>query len=230
MRTRTVVAGALGTALAAGVAYTRLLNPRVKRWGATDEELGRSWPGDDYVSPGARSRATRAITIDAPADAVRPWIAQLGQDRAGFYSYSVLENLVGADIHNLDYVVPEWQHRDVGDIVWLARSDHYGGKGHQRVASIEPGRSMALTGESDWDSLQHGAKASNAWTFTVEPLDARTSRFVVHSLGPRVDPLFDLIHFVMERRMMLGIKARAERAVRAGTRPRSVDTPVASTA
>jgi hypothetical protein len=230
MRTRTVVAGALGTAVAAGITYARMLNPRVKRWGATDAELRRTWPGDDFVSPGARSRATRAITIAAPADAVWPWIAQLGQDRAGFYSYSALENLAGADIHNIDYVAPEWQHREVGDIVWLARSDRYGGWGHQRVASIEPGRSMALTGESDWDALQHGAKASNAWTFTVEPVDGRTSRFVVHSIGPRVDPLFDLVHFVMERRMMLGIKARAERAVGLGRLPHPVDTPVAATA
>jgi hypothetical protein len=230
MRTRTVVGAALGAAVAAGAAYTRWLNPRVKRWGATDAEIGRTWPGDDFVSPSARSHATRAITIDAPADAVWSWIAQLGQDRAGFYSYSVLENLVGAGIHNIDYVVPEWQHREVGDVVWLARSDRYGGWGHQRVASIEPGRSMALTGEHDWDALQHGAKASNAWTFTVEPIDARTSRFVVHSLGPRVDPLFDLIHFVMERRMMLGIKARAERAVRLGPAPRPVDTTVTATA
>jgi len=234
MRTRHPVIGAVmagvGTALAAGAVYVKAVNPRIKRWGATEEELRRRWPGDDFVDPAARSHATRAITIDAPADAVWPWIVQLGQDRGGFYSYSILENLAGADIHNVDYIVREWQQRDVGDIVWLARSDRYRGYGHQRVASVEPGRSMALTGEGDWEAMKHGGVATNAWTFTVEPIDAYSSRLVVHSLGARVDPLFDLIHFVMERKMMLGIKQRAERCNRLGIAPQPVDTPLAATA
>ncbi|HZP31707.1 MAG TPA: hypothetical protein VFC99_22325 [Acidimicrobiia bacterium] len=225
MKVRTCIALA---AAAAGV--TLVVNPRIKRWGATDGELARTWPGDDFVEPGARSRATRAVTVNAPAEAVWPWVVQLGQDRAGFYSYSVLENLAGAGIHNADDIVPEWQHRDVGDIVWLARSDRYRGYGHQRVAAIEPGRSMSLTGERDWEALQHGGKASNAWTFTVEPIDARTSRLVVHSVAVRVDPLFDVVHFVMERKMMLGIKQRAERTVSDGPRPHPVDTPRVATA
>jgi hypothetical protein len=230
MSTRRAVTAGVGAALVAGAVWAKRVNPRIKRWGATDEELGRRWPGDDFVEPGARSRATRAVTVDAPAEAVWPWIAQLGQDRAGFYSYSFLENLVGAGIRNGDHIVSEWQERDVGDVVWLARSDRYGGYGHQRVASIDPGRSMALTGERDWEAMQHGRRASNAWTFTVEPVDAGSSRLVVHSVGPRVDPVFDLVHFVMERKMMLGIKQRAERCSRPGPAPHPVDTPMAATA
>ena len=229
MRTRTWIAAALGVAAAGGAAYVTKVNPRIKRWGATDAELDRAWSGDDFVEAGARSRATRAVTVNAPAEAVWPWIVQLGQDRAGFYSYTVLENLVGADMHNTDWIVPEWQRREVGDVVWLARPDRYRGYGHQRVATLEPGRSMALTGERDWTALQHGAKASNAWTFTVEPIAARRSRLVIHSVATRVDPLFDLIHFVMERKMMLRIKDLAERSVRDGPRL-VVDTMSAATA
>jgi hypothetical protein len=230
MRTRTRVVAALGLAVAGGAAYLRTVNPRIKRWGATDAELGRAWPGDDFVDPGARSRSTRALTVAAPAEAVWPWIVQIGQDRAGFYSYTVLENLVGADMRNTDRIVAEWQRRDVGDVVWLARSDRYGGNGHQRVATIEPGRSMALTGEKDWEALREGGKASGAWTFTVEPIDSRSSRLVVHSVGPHVDPLFDLIHFVMERKMMLRIRELAERAVDEGTAVQRVDTVSAAPA
>jgi hypothetical protein len=127
-------------------------------------------------------------------------------------------------------VVADWQARAVGDIVWLGRPDHFGGKAYQRVAAIEPGRCLALTGERSWQALSHGQKAREAWTFTVEPVDEHTTRLVVHSIGPWVDPLFDLIHFVMERKMMLGIKARAESSPLATPAPAPVDTPAAATA
>ncbi len=217
MRTQTrnrLVVAAVGAA-ATGAAHLRFVNPRIKRWGATDAELARQWPGDDFVDRRAKSHSTRAITIDAPADAVWPWLAQIGQERGGFYSYTVLENLVGAGMRNADDVVAGWQGREVGDIVWLGRPDRFGGKAYQRVASVEPGRSLALTGERSWQELQHGGRARECWTFTLEPVDERTARLVVHSLGRHVDPLFDLIHFVMERKMMLGIKARAEAAATA---------------
>jgi hypothetical protein len=232
MRTETNAARyvALASTLAAILsAFLMVVRPWYLRWGATEAEARRKLPGDEII-PDAAGQETRAITIHAPAHEVWPWVAQLGQDRGGFYSYSILENLAGAGIHNVDYIVREWQQRDVGDIVWLARSDRYRGYGHQRVASVEPGRSMALTGEGDWEAMKHGGVASNAWTFTVEPIDANSSRLVVHSLGARVDPLFDLIHFVMERKMMLGIKQRAERCNRLGIAPQPVDTPLAATA
>jgi hypothetical protein len=63
--------------------------------------------------------STRAITIAAAAPNVWPWIAQLGQGRGGFYSYDVLENLVGCDIHSANRIVPEWQQVEVGDEVKL---------------------------------------------------------------------------------------------------------------
>ena len=77
-------------------------------------------PGDELVQPGV-PRTTRAVTIDAPVDAVWPWLAQIGEDRGGFYSYSLLERAVGARIHNADAIHPEWQELRVGDTIWLAR-------------------------------------------------------------------------------------------------------------
>src|SRR5829696_8726318 len=99
-------------------AYAFVIRPWHLRWGATGEEVDKPLPGDDLVpEPGIES--TRAITVEAPAGKVWPWLAQVGQDRGGFYSYEWLENLAGAQMHNADRVHPEWQHRDVGEIVFL---------------------------------------------------------------------------------------------------------------
>lgn len=104
-------ATAIGSAAAA---YIFLARPRLLRWGATDQEVDGLLPGDDLI-PNADVTATRAITISASADQVWPWIAQLGQGRGGFYSCDFLENLIGADIHSADRIVPELQGIDVGD-------------------------------------------------------------------------------------------------------------------
>jgi len=85
------LAGCLGLLLAV---YFAIARPWFRRWGATDAEVSMALPGDEIV-PAATSRETRAITIASPARYVWPWLAQIGQDRAGFYSYQVLENLVG---------------------------------------------------------------------------------------------------------------------------------------
>ena len=68
------------------------------------------------------------FTIRAPADSVWPWVAQIGQDRAGFYSHSILENLFGAEIKNSDSLVPAWQHRGVGELVRAVPPNYFGGR------------------------------------------------------------------------------------------------------
>ena len=105
------------------------------RWGATDDEVNDTVPGDELV-PAADLTATRAVTVRASADGVWPWLAQLGQGRGGFYSYDFLENLVGCSIHSAERVVPEWQSIDVGDAVHL-HSDR-SERGH-RGAGASPG-------------------------------------------------------------------------------------------
>ncbi|WP_220222492.1 hypothetical protein [Haloplanus salinus] len=64
-----------------------------------------------------------AITIDAPPDAIWPWLRQLGQEQGGFYSYEWAENLVGLDIHNAERIIPDWQTLKIGDAVRLGRAD-----------------------------------------------------------------------------------------------------------
>ena len=90
----------------------------MQRWGATDEERRKPLPGDELVADPVTT-STRAITVDAPVEAVWPLLAQIGQDRGGFYSYDWLENLAGCKMHNADRVHPERQQRVIGEVVKL---------------------------------------------------------------------------------------------------------------
>jgi hypothetical protein len=137
----------------AAVVATGLLaaRPWFLRWGATDEEVYGTWPGDE-MSPDPASEATRAVTIHAPAEAVWPWIAQIGQDRGGFYSYTWLENLVGARMRNADKILTN-QIREVGDVIWMAPRERYGGKGHVRVARLDPARALVMVSPEDYDRV-----------------------------------------------------------------------------
>lgn len=178
-------------------AYALVVRPWHLRWGATDEEVGKPLPGDELV-PNPAIESTRAITVNAPVEEVWPWLAQIGQDRGGFYSYEWLENLAGCRMRNADSVHPEWQHREVGERVFLHPA--FGLK----VAAFEPGRAIVLEG---WGP------------FVVEAIDEKSTRVIIRSRVPRrLEVLlyylltFEMPHFVMERRMLKGIKERAERA------------------
>jgi hypothetical protein len=198
----------LATVLAAGAAavaaYALVVRPWHLRWGATDEEVARSLPGDERV-PNPDLDATHAITIKAPRERVWPWIAQIGQTKGGFYSYTWLENLVGCRMRNADRVHPEWQEVREGDEVWL----------HPKappleVAHVEPGRALVL---------------GDDWAFVLDEIDDGTTRLIVRGRGvfryPDLGPIgnflywrgvFEPAHFIMEGKMMLGIKERAEAA------------------
>ena len=204
---RKVGAGLALTGAGVLAAYAWGIRPWHLRWGATDEEARQPLPGDE-LAPSPKLKATHAITINAPAADVWPWLVQMGQTRGGFYSYTWLENLVGCHMHNADEVVTEWQELKVGDKVWL----------HPKappveVAAIEPGRAIVLKG---WGA------------FVLQPIDEKTTRLIIRSQGDYNPDLknrilnfflwrvvFEPAHFVMERKMLLGIKARAEKLARA---------------
>ena len=186
------------------------LRPWHMRWGTTAEERMIALPGDGLV-PEARYRMDHAVTIHAPAAEVWMWLVQIGQARAGFYSYDRLERMAGARIRNVDRIVPEWQRREVGELVRAVPADWMGGRfGRElgwRVAEVEPERALVLRG---WGA------------FVLRPLDERTTRLHIRLRGegtPSVAgavaaPLgllvFEPAHFIMERGMLLGIKRRAE--------------------
>jgi hypothetical protein len=179
--------------------YLGVLWPWMVRWGATDAELTMSLPGDE-IAPVATS--TRAITIDAPTSEVWQWLVQVGQDRAAFYSYDWLENLVGVDYHNADRIHPEWQQLAPGELVKGSPDGYLGMPAvGWRPPIIQPERTLYLWGP-----------------ILLAPIDSHTTRLIVRSRGAETSPLaraatvavYDPAHFVMERGMLLGIRARAE--------------------
>jgi hypothetical protein len=211
MRRRAAAAGAavIGTAVAA---YILLVRRWQLRWGATDEECDAALPGDDLI-PIPDLLATRAITVPAPADQVWPWIVQLGQGRGGFYSYDVLENLVGCDIHSADRVVAQWQDLKVGDHVKLHPEVGLA------VALVEPGRALVLRG-----GVPMGAAPPPydfTWAFVLRERPEGTTRLLVrerYAYTQRwaswlVEPVA-VVAFVMSQRMLRGIRDRAEWAGR----------------
>jgi hypothetical protein len=180
-------------------AYFLAVRPWHQRWGATREELRKPLPGDELQpEPGVAS--TRAITIDAPVEQVWPWLAQIGQDRGGFYSYEFLENLAGCRLANAEEIHPEWQQREVGETLYLHPASGL------KVTIFESDRALGI---------------ENWGTFVLEPLDGGRTRLLVRSRSARGFPallyvlFIEIPHFVMERKMLLGIKERAERAARA---------------
>jgi hypothetical protein len=197
-----------GAAALAGYAMlVRRLRPWYNRWGASDEELRKPLPGDGLI--GAEGPVSNhAVTIHAPAEEVWPWLVQMGQDRGGFYSYTWLENgLALAGMRNADRIHAEWQDLEAGDRMRLASRRVWGDLPLLPVAEVEPNRHLVLQG---WGA------------FVLEPVDEQSTRLIVRSHGApdapgsvrrAVDTLvFEPAHFVMERRMLLGIKERAERA------------------
>jgi hypothetical protein len=187
------------------IGYRSGIRPWMYQWGATREEVIAGLPGDELVVAGG-PRTTRAVTIDAGPDAVWPWLAQIGEDRGGFYSYSRLERAVGADIHNASRIHPEWQDRHVGDTVWLARRG--GDRGRQVVAALEPGSHLVLMSPDDYAKVQRGEKASGSWSFHLRPEGGRTRLLARGAAGYSGNPLYDIAHFIMERQMLLGIRRR----------------------
>jgi hypothetical protein len=182
-----------------------------RSWGARDEEMAAVLPGDDLV-PAPTWSYTHAISVDAPPERVWPFVAQLGQERAGFASFERLENLVGCRVHNADGIVDEWQRPVVGQMVHLHPKAP-----PLRVAVVQPGRSLVLRGADDRDPSPAN---DNVWSFHVLPDGPGRSRLIershtVHgrSLGDRLafgTVLIEPIGFVMGREMLRGLAALAE--------------------
>src|SRR5690348_5651330 len=100
-----------------------LLRRRVLYWGATEAEAVARLPGDELLED-ADGVSTRAISVEAPASAVWPWIAQMGPSpRGGAYTYDWIENLLGLNMHSVDRVLPEFQRPEVGETIGLERTE-----------------------------------------------------------------------------------------------------------
>jgi hypothetical protein len=186
-----------------------LLRARLAHWGATGAEVRGALPGDELVAR-ANVTTTRAITVHAPAAAVWPWIAQLGQGRGGFYSYDTAENLLGMDIHSAERVVGEWQAIEVGTQIRLAAEVPL------TAAVVEPGRALVLRGSVPMGQVP--APYDFTWAFVLRGAPAGTTRLVIRERygylrrwAPLIVEPITLVSFVMTRQMLRGIRERAER-------------------
>lgn len=157
-------------------------------------------PGDELLER-PDGEATRAIDIQAPGEAVWPWIAQMGPSpRGGAYTYDWIENLLGLNIHSVDRVLSEFQHPQVGETIGY-------GANRMRVERVEPNHVLAWRSEDgNW-----------VWSFVLEAGDGHTrlisrNRFRLPTIRTRIGMLaMEPASLVMERKMLLGIKERAER-------------------
>jgi len=195
--------------------YALVVRPWFLSWGATEAEQTRALPGDE-IAPGSRS-TTRAVTIAARPDEVWLWVAQLGQDRAGFYSYEILEDLAGCEMPRGTEILPGAQEWRPGDSLWMYPPEKLDGLGSAPLLAMVPGRALAF---GTWRAATaHDRPPEGSWAFVVEPAGAEATRLLVRSratappsvFGRAFDHgFFEPAHFVMERRMMEGIRGLAE--------------------
>jgi len=207
-----VLAGSLGAMYQLG------LRSRILNWGATDSEVAARLPGDELLEDADRA-STRAIGIDAPAGAVWPWLAQMGPSpRGGAYTYDWIENLLKLDMHSVNRVLPEFQHPHIGDTIVFGSST-------MRLEFVEPGHAIC------WRS----ADGNWVWTFAIAQ-DGGGTRLIsrnsyrLPTTAARIGMLpMEPASLVMERKMLRGIKQRAERlALQRGGRGVDIDEPTAT--
>ncbi len=216
--TAKVLAGGLAGAMGV-LAYVRVVRPQMMRWGAADEEFKRPLPGDELVAQ-PKLAATHAVTIRAPAAEVWKWLVQMGQGRGGFYSYDWIENAMGLEMHNAGRILPEFQELKPGDKVPLS-PDGFG----IPVAIVEPCRALVLFGDTRLDpsaipTMKPSDYFASSWGWYLDQVAPGTTRLVERWRTDWNDSLAQNLFmraflepgaFLMERKMLLGIKERAER-------------------
>lgn len=210
------LAASIGVAL---VAYVNNLRPRLIRWGTSDDELNHTYPGDSLV-PSPRTHITHAIDIFAPPSKVFPYLRQIGRGRGGFYSYSFVENnLLGLGIRNADTIEPELQHMQAADrVAWtkdfaletvMLQED--------KILVLHNDSRASKPGESP--KMRPGDYLNLSWGFYLSETPAGHTRLIERMRIDYPDKLqnnffyrwiFEPGSFLMERRMLTGIKERVE--------------------
>lgn len=210
-----------GAALIAGsIVFRPLVRGHYSRWGATDAEVARTLPGDERV-PRSLVTTNAAITIRAKAADIWPWIAQLGQERGGMYSYELLENLIGCKMRNAERVHPEWE-MTVGDLMRMGPP----GYPVDQVMALERNHWLLMagadpkTGQVTLPQPGQTTYTNATWLLYLDEQADGTTRLISRSrldYAPRTfgfrliwEVFTDPIGCVMSRKMLLTIKQRVE--------------------
>ncbi|MFI6010042.1 hypothetical protein ACIBAG_14665 [Streptomyces sp. NPDC051243] len=207
-----------GVAAAALTLYGIFLRPRVLRWGATDEEAGHSYPGDELI-PDPDGSSTMATTLPVPPEGVWPWLQQMGCNRGGWYSWDRLDN---GGHPSAERIVPQWQRLEQGQHLDSVPS----GEVWFTVAVLELGRTLVLRSQTTlpsgrpFDRLDEPpprAYADSIWGFHLRPAPGGRTRLVVRARGrsrPRpltrpMDLLFwEPAHLIMQARQFHNLRTR----------------------
>jgi len=194
-RIRRIVVWGTTSLVAFLIFYYAVYRPWQLSWGATADEVTRPMAGDELVTS-PTFNATRAVTVNAPAERIWPWIVQMGYKRAGFYSWDVLDN---DGIPSVERILPEYQRLAVGDVVPL--SEHT----DAMVVDMEPNRRLLLVFPSD---------GTVTWAWGLYPIDAKRTRLVTRLRWRTTSVVsqftLDAFEIIMMRKCLLGIKRRAE--------------------
>jgi hypothetical protein len=201
---RVVLLGAVAGGAIAG--YFKFLRTLHMTWGATQEEVSSTLPGDELM-PNAKIVSTRAVEIDAPASAVWPWLVQMGPGRGGAYTYDWIERRIGVELQNADRIVPELQQMAVGDEFPMPGGYTF------RVEILDPEKTLAFrTSDGRW-----------VWSFELAPAGGHTRLISRNRIDTSTYAKKDWMGYavtepgswVTERKMLLTIKERAEELARA---------------
>jgi hypothetical protein len=213
--------GVAGAALMLLDFATPFLRGARSHWGVTPEDAARPHPGDEHI-PEPVWQWTHAVKVRALPERVWPWVAQLGQDKAGFYSYQLLENVAGCEIQNADRIHAEWQATKVGDpfLIHPSAPPLTITRCEQSRALVAAAGIDGATGTLARDALDRPGSVAVSWAFLLEPTPDGGTRLLSRyrcacsadlktrlQFGPAI---VEPVGFAMDRRMLLGIKARAE--------------------
>ena len=183
--------------------YYIIARPYQLEWGSTASEVQRAMPGDE-LDPNPSFLSTRAITIDTSAEAIWPWLVQMGFNRAGFYGYDVIEGL-GSErgMQSAEVILPEYQNPKPGDVLPISIA------AKTRFYAIEPFNYLI------WSS----GPGTGGFTWALYPIDATHTRLVSrirwtpHWSQPGILALETLTEFtdhIAVRKILHGVKLRAE--------------------
>ncbi len=199
-------------------------HPHLLSSGTNNAEATLPLPGDKLV-PAAKIQSTRAVTIEAPAKSIWPWLIQLGYGRAGWYAWSPLsgDKEYGLKIESAKQIKPEYQQLKIGDILFSGPGSNKK-KGAWTVKMFYQYRALVLYSTT-------AGPVSASWAFILEPIDKNSTRLVMRTrsdIGPDQPTGFSqylvtLGNTSRQRSMLEGIKERVEQSAQIKTQPLAED-------